>query len=460
MEEREIDLRLIIYKTLKKWRNALVLGLVLALILAGASLVKDLGVAMNSQRMAELNAKYDEDVEDVAMQKAVIASQIDSLTTSISRQQEYNENSMLMKIDPYCEYVGKLTVYVNAGYQIVPELSYQSKDPTPSILAAYDSYMTCGEMYDSILSACSFVAGQKYLSEVLSSEVDSATSTIAVSVRCDSEEHANVILDNVVEFLAQKKDEVTKSVGKHELSVINRSVLQQVDLDLANVQKDNIQTIADKDAAVNELRLQSEGLSAGGNPSLQYESGTIAKRAIKKAVIGFVIGIVACFVWFCIKYVVTRKLSGDDFWKFAGIAFIGSVYGEKKHRSALGRGIDKLVRKVCGMGEDPDFADSCALVSAGVDALAARRDGESIALVGDVCKETAEAILAAPKASGRNVTFAGDTLCSADAVKALEGCGSVILVATEDVSDVDGIMQQLALFKSFGKEIIGAVSVK
>ena len=59
MEERVIDLRQLIYKTLKKWRVAIVVGIICALVMAAYTAVTDFLSVKDEDDYTAAMAKYE-----------------------------------------------------------------------------------------------------------------------------------------------------------------------------------------------------------------------------------------------------------------------------------------------------------------------------------------------------------------------------------------------------------------
>lgn len=430
MEEREIDLRLLVYKTLKCWRKALVLGLALAVLLGGYSLFKQ-----NNADHSAAELEYQRILEEYSDSREKLAADIEELEAELTNKKDYSEQSSLMKIDAYNEYVANVHIEV------------EGETEEADVIKAVDklsNFASCGEMYKYVLGKTDVVDQSRYLIELISTRVNYDAAVLDISVIGATESDAASLASII-------KEAVDSEAGK--LSDVHcgsktESVYSRIDSNLANTQssiRGGVKSIEDSIQAINE---QLDGMT---EPTLSIP-GISLKSAVKKSVIGFVAGALVVFGWYCVKYVISSKISGDDFWKAVNVPFLGSVFTDNKRKE---NAIDRFIRKLCGYKEDLSYDASCVLVSANIAALQKNRSEEKLALVGDIAPETARKVL-----SGTGVDLAGDILTESSAVETLDNYDGVIIAVIEDVTGMDQIVHQAELLKSWGKTVVGAVSIK
>lgn len=429
MEEREIDLRLLIYKTLKQWRKALVLGIIAALVLGGYAFLTG---SKSDAEFDEAQAEYEESLAEYEEDFAILEQKIKLYQEGLINQQEYNVNSQLMKINPYNKYSVTLRIEANSG---------ASELETARNLQACEDFARGSDMYKYVLERTSIVPEIRYLTELVTVETNYDAASLKIETSGSTQEDAAKLASLI-------KESIEKGPAGGKCSVVCGSPAASVDNDLKAIQNSNTAYIDTCFEAIDDAKSELEKLT---EPVFVYPSGVNVRSAVKKAVIGFVVGVLAVFAWYCVKYVITSKISGDDFWKAVNVPFLGSVFTDMKKENA----VDRFVRRLCGYKEDLPFDISAGLVAANIAALNRNQEGSKLALVGDVKREIAETVLA-----GTGVDFAGDILAESSAVRSLEGYDGVILAVTEDKTGMDQVVHQMGLLKSWGKNVAGAVSVK
>ncbi|HQC35500.1 MAG TPA: hypothetical protein PL035_00260 [Bacillota bacterium] len=460
MEEREIDLRIVIYKTLRRWRRIVLFGIAAAVVLGLYATAKNLIIINDEEKLTAERVAFEIEHGNWEATETILRNQMESIKESQARQEEYNAKSMLMKIDPLMEYVGNMSLYIDSEFMINPELSYQNIDFTQRLLAAYQGYMSGGEMYEYLLERTDMVGELKYLEEILSFYTDSATASINVTVRGRSEEEVREIFELIKDGIGDKHEEFNRSISGHSYTLLNESVYSQVNFELDDIQKKNREYIVECNQTFRDVQLELEKWGAEGEPSFEYTGFEIVKNIIKMCLIGGLAGVFAGCAWYAMRYVVTGKLSGNDIWKIQGINFLGSVHPDPVKSGRLGVSIDRLIVRICGMRPKVSYEESCKLVSANIKALAERLDIKRLAAVGAVEEGIVRDIIALVSGGDFSMEYVGDILGGSDAVNALSAYDDIIMFAQEDVTSIDSILRHKDLASYWGKNMVGAVSVR
>ena len=265
MYEREIDLvQLIKYLWKRIWMMCIggVVGLVLVL---GLQMItqNDLESSEDSQELTgyekELKA-YEEDYAQLEME-------ITNLEKSIEEQIAYNNDSILMKINPYDKKCVSGQFYIDSDYQIMPELSYQNTDITSSVARAYQSLATTGELAKYINEHLENPIKERYLNELISVSYsgDSVLDVKVVHIDIDS---AREIYNLIIEYMNKKQVEFQKNIGAYTITLLNESESASVDLVLKESQVANIdsintlkETLTEKKGSFEALVMPVQGMS-------------------------------------------------------------------------------------------------------------------------------------------------------------------------------------------------------
>lgn len=265
MYEREIDLvQLIKYLWKRVWMMCIggVVGLVLVL---GLQMItqNDLESSEDSQ---ELTA-YEKELKAYEEDYAQLEMEITNLEKSIEEQIGYNNDSILMKINPYDKKCVSGQFYIDSDYQIMPELSYQNTDITSSVARAYQSLATTGELAKYINEHLENPIKERYLNELISVSYggDSVLDVKVVHIDIDS---AREIYDLIIEYMNKKQGEFQKNIGVYTIKLLNESESASVDLVLKESQVANIdsintlkETLTEKQESFEALVMPTQGMS-------------------------------------------------------------------------------------------------------------------------------------------------------------------------------------------------------
>ena len=462
-QEYEIDLHKVLYKACMKWRSIIVIGIIAALLLAGKEAFDGLSVLNDEEKLTNAQVSFEREHSSWESQETVLLSKIENLQNEKERQEEYNEKSLLMDIDPLNEYYGSFSLYVDSGYKVDPSLTMQNIDYTGRILSAYSRYMNSGELYEYMLANTNITDEQKYLKEVLTFGTNADSAMINVTAVGKSSEQVQELLTLVKNGIAEKYDVINNTVDDHTYTIVNETDYSYINYNLQDTQKENIDKIAEINTKIQEVNLDLEKWKAQNEPQFQYSSMRILKNAIKKAIIGGVVGCVLAFCWFAAASILGQGFSDEKLALCAGkgARLVGTVYTDKASKPL--KGIDRIISKVFGERTVfPDFERSCALAGSNAKSMAAAAGEQRMALIGALDEDLLKDIGSRMQASseGCSIDVLGNILSDPDAVNKLGEYSSVAVAAAEKTNNLSQVSRQFELLKIWGKNVMGAVVVK
>lgn len=191
-DDVEIDLIDLMFHLLKKWRGlivAIVLGAVLGMgIYAVKAHQQKKELAANAATAEEMQKEdtFDEsqyDIDDDVKANMELAYQYRQL---YRRQLEYNQKSIIMKLDPNAVYTGDLKYYLTAGYD------------TGLVSVLYQSILSDKNLLTELQAASGLDCDVPYIKEL----IDSGVST---------ENDSNININNLVSDLTDSMASVTKN---------------------------------------------------------------------------------------------------------------------------------------------------------------------------------------------------------------------------------------------------------
>ena len=131
--EQEIDLKELLFTLLYRWRPIVLAAVLLGLLLGGYKVVNGLRSQQDETAVEEAREQYD--MELAAYNRNVASSEwdIEKLKRALQNQQDYNDASVLMQIDPYNKPRAAADILIRldaAEWEMYPD--GVSMDPTDS----------------------------------------------------------------------------------------------------------------------------------------------------------------------------------------------------------------------------------------------------------------------------------------------------------------------------------------
>lgn len=465
--EMEIDLKWLLYRILRGWRPIVTWAIIVGL-LVGVSYFSVLMVKWNHPEFIEeqkviynrAHAGWEATIENYEAQLA-------NLEEAQQEQKEYNEDSVLMKIDPLRQFRASFEIYVDYDYQIMPDMAYQNIDLSDRILKAYATYMTNGELQQYVIDNLSYSIERRYLSEILSVSVDYGNNMLSVSVTNQSAEACNEMLGLVKTALMAKFEDVKTAIADHNLVTTNETAYEAVNLSLQETQKANRQAVFELDMAKQEVYLEYEDwkLSKEGNePMPGHSRKIIGIRSIKWLLISGVGSAVVVAAIIAFGALLSGKLlNPEDVKNRFGLRVIGQLPTARVKKPFAF--VSRWFAKFGGITAKPEDYDRLAkMIGSGIKAeLASREDAaawKKIAFTGTVSEdELANVVSALGMDPAYSVICAVDVLTNADAIEKLSGADCVVLVEKQEVSTLADITKEIEALRAWNKPVLGAVVV-
>ena len=312
LDEREIDLMQMM-KYL--WRHIIymcmgaVVGLLVMFILQN--------IIMENEEVSEgEKTSFEKKMDEYNQDYTQLEMEIENLNKSIEEQIVYNNESILMKINPYNKKSVSGQFYIDSDYQINPELSFQNIDITTSIVRAYQALYTTGELAKYVNEHLETQIKERYLNELISVEyLGDATLEVTV-VNTDTEE-AKSIYDLVMKCMDEHKAQFEKTIGSYTITKLNESENCFVDLELKAMQVGNLEEINTLKSSLTE---KENSLSSLVRPS---ERSNIV-------LVGAFLGFVGVFVANIIMFLLDSTIKNDkDVINRLGLSVLGNIPVEK-----------------------------------------------------------------------------------------------------------------------------------
>lgn len=447
-QEKEINLKRLIYKALRNWRVAAVAGIVGALAVGGTKCAMEMTKIFDPGVIEERQTEYLGELALYQQKGELIRKDIDKAETSIAQQEEYNEKSILMKIDPYNEWRGSIDFYVETDYKIIPELSYQNQNIASQIVYVYNTYITNGELYQYIINRLENKTEIRYLREVLGASIDAQNFLIHFNVRNVSEEAARELLTLVEEGMRAKQAEILQSIGEYELLTTNSSAYSQINYELEQEQKDNLQEVEDLKISLTTKQFEQLEWKRGEKNIKEPIISKLdaVKEGIKMAILtGVVIGFLIV-LFYGVRYLFSKLVQDREEFDSWG-CFVAEL--PRSYKKRMFRWVDRIIsRWFLGnvKADEYEVRLASATKQIGETAKLSYTSAEPVlVLAGDLPKEELEALAAAMQkfkaVSGVRFVAAGNPLLEVSAIDTILQADGIVLAAKQEYTRKESVYQ-------------------
>lgn len=443
LQDWEMSFKDMFFSVLHKWKQILVIAVVIALALGGMQAFKT-----RESNIAN-KASYEGKLASYERSLAIAQDSYDYANQMVENQKRYLQESTLMQINAYNAYEAKISLYISTGYQIMPDMAYQNEDPSESLVAIYKNVITDND----VLAQVSEELGMenKHLKELITTAQPS-DHVLAFAVSHTDAEIAEKAAHLIMEHLEKTKPVATKIIGEHSLEVVLDSVGPYVDVSKAIEKREKQEALLVE--YEEELAAQKTALSKVQKTKPTKYGSSVVKTAILWGIIGGVAGVALCAVACCVYFIFrTTVYSADELRGRMGVRCLGSVTRGKRFdfitralRRVEGRVVEDsegnaavIAQTLCNYtGEN-----KCVLVSGSGDRAYTEK------LVERLQNELADLKLVA----------AGSLLRDADAASGLRQCDAVLLVGVCGKTKYKTIGQERERIQDAGKPFLGCVLV-
>lgn len=455
-EEQEIDLKDLMFAVFHKWRPLILVAVICGLLLGGVKGFMTYKEQSDPEVRKEADLTYSADLELYEKNKDTYEKEIENLRTDIANQQDYLDNSIWINMSPYDVYEARADFYVSTGYMIMPGMTYQNRDYTDTILQAYQSMLTSSAVMEDVAKKVG--TEPRYLQELVTVTIGTIGTNgnqfsrlLTIDVNHTSEEKAKEVLDAFLVYIEEMKTQITASIGEHTVSTVSESVSSMVNLDLADLQKKQVQKLTDLNDSLQEKQTELDELV---EPKKEDSSKrAAAKDAVKFGVIGGFGGAFLVAFIVCIAFVMGDKVySARELKDRYKVKILGRLSDGKKV-GAIDAWLNRLEGRACNGNPETGYG----LIAANVKNYAGDRKKLLIAgsAAADVLERAAEALKA--ELGEFSVIVGNNMLEDVKTVQVLPECDGVILVEQCGVSKYSAVEAEIEKTNDLGKCVVGCV---
>lgn len=427
-EYLEIDLKAMLFRVLYQWKRILAVALVMALLLGGLQ-------ALRSVMAADEPQEKWTDQESYRRELSLRRDRVDAAQDKIDALQEYIDHAVLMKADYRNVYIAKATYYIDSGYQILPENTYQNPDKTGTLAWHYQNYLQDHSIYEALSGKIGVDA--KYLMDLVT--VDTANgNTLFLAVSHPYERSARQIMEAMQEYLDSIRQQLEQSVHPHSLTLMLDTCGAYVDENLKAQQQQTCDDMLLYEQELIKAQQELEAHLEAGEPS----ENTVLKTFLKWGLLGGISGGGLVALWYaflagfggCLYS--ANALSGQY-----NLPMVGSLCLEKKLDPAT-----RFLRKLEGRLTENSPANDLLLAE---NLKLYCKDGPVVLYSDAGCNSSAQAIQRLqPLLPGLKLVPKGSLTTDAGALASLKDCGCALVVITAGASRRTSVEKAVKLLHS------------
>ena len=459
MENQELDLKDLLYCVLQHWRKILAIAIALALVFGFYKAYRTLRPLRDSAAVAEQRAAYENSLEDFERAKGQLQDNVDEQLARLESLAEYNESSVLMRIDPMNEWVGIVRLYIEPEMQ-ADMLPDEQNNRIKRFVSAYDGLLKSSEMLEALAAKSPETDEVRYLSEVFSVSDDPDAATIEVKLKGSTAKAVEQMPETVKQFLAERYESMCDAIGAHSYAILTEDVYKTIDSGLKTTQANNLKAITDCNDMITKAKKALTDWE-GNKPTAPQSRRGAVKSAIKYAILGFIVGAAIVAFWYTAKYAMNPSFKTDDDWRNYKLPVLGRITREQQKKKFL-PGLDALLDRIFGRAQRTTTEQSCALAAQSVGAALKKQGCKEATLVGRLPENQAETLARQMDAAETDISlrYAGDALTDPAAARALENTDKVLLLAERYGTRYADVEQTLTLLTAWGKTPLGVVVVE
>lgn len=437
----EFDIKALFFYVLRRWKPVLIFSVAIAVLLGTLMAYSEYDTSLTVDTENPYWATYQQYQEQLALYE----DRVSTAQEKIDILQDYLDNSILMDIDHRNVFIAKATYYVDSGYQIKPDYDYQTPDKTYTMAWYYCDYLKDYQTFETVGTEVGIDA--KYLMELVDVYIAN-DDILSISVSHSSQQIAERIMDALQEKLKEIHLHLEDSVGEHD--IINM-------MDTCGIYIDETLKNAQQQAHDELLELQNTLLAHKQKLyELKEESApdelNVLKAFIKWLILGGIFGGVLIVGVLLLAAILKNRVYSSA--QLAANFQVG-VLGELICRNPLPR-ISKKLNQTEGCLSDNSEKNLQYLA----EKIKHQLDGtQKILLCSDV-DTTVIGVLAESlnrHCSQHQFIAAGNILQDVDALRSMNSCDAVLMIAVRDLSKNTVIKRILSVIRAYNKELIGVI---
>ncbi len=455
---KQISLKWLIYRLLRAWKLNIIVAVLVGIIFCSINVTINFIKIGDEELMSNERLDFEREQTSWLAAREGLQLQLDNLEKEKANQLEYNEKSVLMKIDPLRKNVASFELYIDDVYR-----SEESADISSRILRAYSGSIFSENMYSQISEGLNYSIGRRYLNEILDVFVDAENDMMSVSVLHINAEKCQQLLSLIKLGINSRYTDVCQEIAPHGIIITNEVAYETVDTELDDIQKENTRHITDIEMELQQVNAQLRSSEREKTPEFAYSAPVLIKSGAK----WFLIGALGSAVMFALASAMLillsdKLLEAEEISSRFGLRIIGQLPSTDSKRGKLRK--SRAISRLYGIGQRQQDYESLAKmigVSIRLEMLAQTKDGskKTVAFTGSCSPSQISKAVLSMGLEESEIVLAPNVLTSAAAIDKVAASDYVVLIEAQDSSALEDIKRELEALAAWEKTIIGAVVI-
>ena len=461
-EEYEINLMDLFWYILCQWRVILIAMIILGILLGGWFGFKEFRNYNDKEQVQQAKESFEIATAAYEFDKAQLERKLERLQKDLEQQGVYEDNCLMLQIDPYNVYIHTASYYINTNYEIAPELYYQNPNYTGVITNSYKSAIDRMD-FDSIIAT----EDQPLLSvnnptttgkKMITTSTDAGNGILNVTVFADSQERADALFGAVDETLKTQEILLNSVIGEHTLGMLSEKSYVDVDGDFSALQD----SFTNKTVTINNgIEQTNEDLKKLTQPvDTTPTIKSVVKKVIKFGIIGAVVGLILAAGYYLVRILFKDiVISSSVLENRYALPVLGVLQNNSKKISKF----DIYCEKQLGISANASEEDQIRFIVSNLLIFTKKiTDDQKIILIGSVAQDLLHELQEGlqNQLPHRKIVAAGNILDNSKAIDSL-GENSIIIDAEPWSRFGHGDIQKaLRMVRASGNEHAGFVIVK
>lgn len=459
MTEDIVTLKELFALALRRGKFVLCIAVICAILIGSIQISKAVSLAKSDENTEEkIEERYQNALEIYVEQKKSLEKQLAAAKQTLASQQEYNEHSLKMRLDPYNEAVSTISLAIT---EVNPEVFQQvfllEETPIDYIISKiqnqYLIYWNSLDLEQALYNNVYPRTSDKYLREIVHLTIANGGS-LTITALGETRQNAQTLANAVYDCLLTAQPTISNTAYPHTFTMINQTTKILVDEDIKNVQQTNYDNISLYEA---DIAAREQSLADLAEPvrETSYSASAILHTGVKWVGIGAVMGFFIALLWIFLTYVTYGYIeSVHRVTSIRSLVFLGTTISQKTIW-------ERLANRLLGEKVWTDISKQSEYLSeslrfylpeksqiAVLSTLPLAADSPSVRALTDVLS-----------AHGHSVQFLERAGENPKTIQALQHCDSVILAERIGVSRWETFMENEVLAKHTKTPIYGFVTI-
>lgn len=486
-EEREISLIDLLIYVAKGWKSILIWMLIMAVLVGAVQYVREVqAVKVYESSLPSSEEEEKEQTistlaqlrEQMTDEEIMGVSKVVRLEKEYAMQLEYNDNAMLMNMNPYDVSIARIRYAVETDY-VTNYAGVTHKDKTDDIVDGYIDYLEGSDWKKQALKEAGVEADVQYFGELVN--LGDYGDSFLIVIKHSDEKELKKMLPILNEAVETAKVQLKKVYGSHEVKLVNESVEVTVDNDIYNSQQnrkntllnlenniasyknafnDNQKSLYAGELLVNEDQTEESQEAADAAEGVLAEAPAEPQLRVKNLLLGAVLGAFLICMLRAMVYILSGKLKAEDNVEaYLGIAGLGLIAENKTAaKGAAGKidaWLDSLSKRNMG---NLTKEQQIKMAASNILLYCEKGNMKEIYLNSSVnCVEAADELIKLLKERGIAVKEGFSILQDALAMEEMSKADGVVFVEQAGKSRYEDLEREVKLCKEHEKMVIGLV---